>query len=33
MDIWLNSKSVSDFQLEDYQSYPQIKAEMLAYNK
>lgn len=27
---WINSKEISDFQLENYKSYPNIKVEMLS---
>lgn len=30
---WLNSKEISDFKLQDYQSFPSISAEMLPYDK
>lgn len=33
IDQWLNSKEISDFKLDGYESYPSIEAEMLPYNK
>lgn len=30
---WLNSKEISDFKLQGYQSFPSISAEMLPYDK